>query len=182
MPYQAYQLPPPPHVLDIFESNPTSYLAFPIWLRDAVATKDVRLTADGEDVYVRTPAGEMLVEPTDYIIKSGRGNFFVVSEALFASLTAGDSVLLPPEPSPEPPPLEPVPESTPFPSPRPDFPDPPYSPGVLARSAEARRRQAEWEASAPTPQAPAPQAPAPQAPVDEPAIEGADSNDPGRGS
>jgi hypothetical protein len=125
MSYKFYQLP----------DDPGTYLEFPLWIKDAIATRDIRVTADGEDVYVRTPVGEVRVDPTDYIVRSSRGNIFVLSEELFENLVG----IRPPER-----------EASPAPSPEPTLSDAPPSSGVLARSARARAAQQTHEA-APTP-------------------------------
>jgi hypothetical protein len=132
MSYKFYQLP----------DDPGTYLEFPLWIKDAIATRDIRVTADGEDVYVRTPVGEVRVDPTDYIVRSSRGNIFVLSEELFENLVG----IRPPsghtEPAPEPP--SPTPNA-----PLPSQLQPQPSSGVLARSARARAQAS--HSPAPTP-------------------------------
>jgi hypothetical protein len=142
MAYQFYQLP----------DDPDTYLEYPLWVKDAISTKDIRVTADGEDVYVRTPVGEVQVEPTDYIVRSSRGNIFVLSEELFENLAG---VVNPASPPPSPPSAaaRPGPKAGDLIHPSP-LSAPPYSSGVLARSARARAEQAAWES---TPQARSPE-------------------------
>ena len=135
--YEAFQL-----------IDPTpGYLDFPEWLKDAVATHAVRVTADGEDVHVRTPTGEVHVQPGDWIIRSAALAFFVVSDEVYQTLVPPSSTTSSSTTSSS------TTSSTITPSASSPitFEDglgvPPYSSGVLARSARARAKQAAPDAS-----------------------------------
>jgi hypothetical protein len=122
---QAYQWPHDPDFSDA-----------PAFIRDAITAREIRLSDDYATVY--TPTDNVTAKPGDYVIQDDEGNLHVASAVLFYALTG-----YAPPADPHNAQVEgadaPVQQQEPVAT-------PPYSSGVLARSANARAAQADYDA------------------------------------
>jgi hypothetical protein len=124
---QAYQWPDRTDDMDFSDA--------PEWLRDAIAAREIRINDGYALVY--TPTDNVTAKPGDYIIQDDEGNLHVTSAVLFYALTGHA------------PPADPhnaQVEGADVAAPAAEANGPPYSSGVLARSATARARQAAYDA------------------------------------
>jgi hypothetical protein len=130
---QAYQWPDRTDDMDFSHA--------PQWLRDAIAAREIRINDGYALVY--TPTDNVTAKPGDYIIQDDEGNLHVASAVLFYALTGYAPPADPHNAQVEGADVDP-----------PDIKErsaaeangPPYSSGVLARSATARARQAAYDA------------------------------------
>jgi hypothetical protein len=124
---QAYQWPHDPDFSDA-----------PPFIRDAITAREIRINDDYALVY--TPTDNVTAKPGDYVIQDDEGNLHVASAVLFYALTG----YAPPPADPHNAQVEgadaPVQQQASEP-----VATPPYSSGVLARSANARAAQATYD-------------------------------------
>jgi hypothetical protein len=105
----------------------------PAFIKKAIAAREIRISDDYATVY--TPTDNVTAKPGDFVIQDDEGNLHVASAVLFYALTGHA------------PPADPhnaQVEGADAPARQQD--GPPYSSGVLARSATARARQADYDA------------------------------------
>jgi hypothetical protein len=119
--------PPQPHMASQAVPKPAPY---PFWLQQAVDDGGIEIN-DG-DAFVGGHGPEHRVQPGDYIVKGPDQQFSIVKASVFYALT-GPAVDVPGSDD------DPHAEQHATDNP------PPYSAGVLARSATARAKQAAYE-------------------------------------
>jgi hypothetical protein len=129
---QAYQWPHDPDFSDA-----------PAFIRDAITAREIRISDDYATVY--TPTDNATAKPGDYVIQDDEGNLHVASAVLFYALTG-----YAPPADPHNAQVEgadaPVQQQDGAPYSSEPVATPPYSSSVLARSANARAAQADYDA------------------------------------
>jgi hypothetical protein len=113
----------------------------PAFIKKAIAAREIRISDDYATVY--TPTDNVTAKPGDFVIQDDEGNLHVTSAVLFYALTGHAPPADPHNAQVEGADVDP-----------PDIKErsaaeangPPYSSGVLARSATARARQAAYDA------------------------------------
>jgi hypothetical protein len=118
---QAYQWPNDPDFSDA-----------PAFIREAIAAREIRVSDDYATVY--TPTDNVTAKPGDYVVQDDEGNLHVASAVLFYALTGYA------------PPADPHNAQVEGADAPQAVATPPYSSGVLARSANARAAQADYDA------------------------------------
>ena len=115
----------------------------PAWVDKAL--EDGRIRVSDDLAYVRGPDGDLDLKAGDFLIRAANGTLLIANAELFSALTGQPDVhsariAAPVQPNPEE-------AHTRVDDPMPVQGEPPYTSAVLARSAMARAKQAEWEKS-----------------------------------